>query len=429
MRITKSDNKPIISTVEVLILMVFLFLIAVSPKLLASESSRTNISGLELTIDDIICRNNLKTDCAFIVKKYYQKIGELVKPGEIEDAKLRLGTLRQFRNIRIVLEKSGQRGHVIVVIIVEEADQVQYNIASSYYGQNSEAISSDAFSTRFGVTDFNFMGAGKQLDLTFSTALSDTETKQPISDINGDYSARSESSNDNHQISLSYYDPHLFDSKKYYFDARLGYSQSNSDFSARVDHPTAPYQSEGELNAKASWFNVGVGKRFASSFYLALDASYVTSDVEGRPKDSDTQVSFGYGWDSRDDFVFPTSGSTFSTFVSGLNDSDSKSLSVRYQDNISLSNNKVFSYSLSNYFSYQKEIGTNGVFNPYGQVILSDIDSTHSEYGNFSGWKYFVSAPLKDSSLSDLRFGAAYVYQTDKLLLQFSLDYQSDWGE
>ncbi|PAJ74599.1 hypothetical protein CJF42_09775 [Pseudoalteromonas sp. NBT06-2] len=49
----------------------------------------------KLIIDDIKCTGNSTTDCDFITKKYYQKVGDVLNPDEIEDAKLRLGTLIQ----------------------------------------------------------------------------------------------------------------------------------------------------------------------------------------------------------------------------------------------------------------------------------------------------------------------------------------------
>jgi outer membrane protein assembly factor BamA len=430
MRRNKYENKPVIRTIEIVALMFTLFLVAASPGLLAADESNINLSSLNLTIDDIVCRNNENTRCSFIAKKYYQKVGELVEPDEIADAKLRLGTLRQFRDVRIVLEKGAKRGHVVVVIIVEEADQVQFNIATNYSGRNDENTRADRFNTSFGVTDFNFLGSGKQLDLNITSRFSDSKQKQTVGDITGNniIFISNDSESDNYSASLSYLDPHLFESEKYYFNARIAYDVSQSSGISTILHPDYSRRDEYRLDDKSSFLNLGFGKRFGRNSYLLLDAYTVRSRSDQLPTRSDSRVSFGYGWDSRDDFIFATTGSSFSAFVSGLNDSEYKSLSLNYQENIALSDEWVFNYSLGNSFAYVKGRGTDGVFNPYSTLTLSDIDSRDGKNGNFSGWKYSIQVPLKDTSIEDVGFGASYIVQTDKLLLRFSLFYQSDWG-
>ena len=69
-----------------------------------AESSTSSTQAV-LIIDDIICQGNENTDCDFITKKYYQKIGQVLDADEIADAQLRLGTLIQFKYISIHLEK------------------------------------------------------------------------------------------------------------------------------------------------------------------------------------------------------------------------------------------------------------------------------------------------------------------------------------
>ncbi|MFT4925874.1 MAG: hypothetical protein ACI8WB_001969, partial [Phenylobacterium sp.] len=115
-------------------------LLAVQPATaLANEqlSNGVNISGSPAwIIDDIVCEGNNTTDCDFITKKYYQHVGDVLDPNEIADARLRLGTLFQFKNVSTRLKKGAERGHVVVVFAVSEASNIQYDLGLGYrYGQ------------------------------------------------------------------------------------------------------------------------------------------------------------------------------------------------------------------------------------------------------------------------------------------------------
>ncbi|NQZ12483.1 MAG: hypothetical protein HRT35_35465, partial [Algicola sp.] len=79
-------------------------------------------------IDGITCEGNKNTECDFITKKYYQQIGDVLDAEEIADAKLRLGTMIQFKTVNTRLAKGKERGHVVVVFEVSEANHIQYEL-------------------------------------------------------------------------------------------------------------------------------------------------------------------------------------------------------------------------------------------------------------------------------------------------------------
>jgi len=75
----------------------------------------------ELVVQDIQCRGNVSTACSFIRGHLYLAVGGQLDEGEVEDAKLRLSALPNFKTVDIHLEKGSQKGRVIVVIDVTEA--------------------------------------------------------------------------------------------------------------------------------------------------------------------------------------------------------------------------------------------------------------------------------------------------------------------
>jgi len=154
----------------------------------STQVQANEVGTPELIIDDIKCTGNSTTDCDFITRKYYQKVGDVLNPDEIEDAKLRLGTLIQFKSTRIHLEKGSQRDYVVVVFDITEASNIQYDVGYRYEKKKErEKHGSCAYSSidRAGIclsgnrindsaghiwagkiTDFNFLGQGKELSFS-----------------------------------------------------------------------------------------------------------------------------------------------------------------------------------------------------------------------------------------------------------------------
>ena len=208
-----------------------------TPALFALETDEQT-STYHLIIDDIVCRGNEDTDCDFITKKYFQKVGDIVDPGEIADARLRLGTLQQFRDIRIILEKGRERGHVKVVFIVDEANQIQYNITTNFLSRDTQDLDTDRFGLSTGITNFNFLGKGKHLSLGINVSKSQLEQVLPdnFNILTGEFNSSYESDTSDQSISLSYYDPHLLDSKKYYLQTFISYLSSEQTSKSQFNY-------------------------------------------------------------------------------------------------------------------------------------------------------------------------------------------------
>jgi len=412
------------SIIELGIIAAFLLLIIISPTLLASEDNNNDVSSpYNLIIDDIICRDNKNTKCAFITKKYYQNIGDLVNPEEIADAKLRLGTLFQFRNVRIVLEKAEQRNHVVVVFIVKESEQVQYNVGLSYLGRKNDQIQSDKYSATVGVTDFNFLGTGKELGFSFlrGDSIVDLGITAVTIDENGQFVlSPARISQTSNQFGLSYYDPHLFDSKRYYLRSTIGYSRDSIEgiFSFIVN------------NLSTTTASLAFGKRFASHSYFELNSNYFDISGEVLPFEAENTINLVYGWDSRDDLLFPTKGSVFSAQLVNVTkeNRESRAIGFSFSDNIAFLDDKVFDYAITARVNSKTTPFIDRFTNTYSTFTLSDINSSGSKDGNYSGWKYRIKIPLQNTRAKDISYGVSYIHQTDTLIMQFSLDYTLEEG-
>ncbi len=376
----------------------------------AEESLDETVSAYRLMIDDIICRGNKNTQCSFITNKYFQRIGEYVDPEKIADARLRLGTLFQFRNIRILLEKSTEKNYVHVVFEVEEADHIQYSFHSSFGIDKSEVLSSgysfDIKSRNLGlsagVTNFNFLGTGKELNLDLN--LGSRKRESDYSNV-GSY----DSQNDWQSITLNYFDPHLFDTKQLYLNASINAYKSKYAYDLDV-------QSEDSYDGKIEYDNyqglISLGRRFWSNSFAELSVS----DIENVRT---SKVSISYGWDSRDDLIFPTTGNYFRSSLGGLNYTEFKDLRVKFASNHLISNDLVFSYQIDYYDTHDNRDWAFDVSNTEATITLSDIDSSGKTSGKYTGWKY----QLHGNDNNHFGGRVAYIHQTDELLIQFSLNY------
>jgi outer membrane protein assembly factor BamA len=394
---------------------IFLLLIAsfTSSFLFAQAPIAIENDGYKLVIDNIVCRGNENTQCEFITKKYYQNIGENVDPEEIADARLRLGTLQQFKNVDIVLEKADIRGHVSVIFVVDEAQHVQYNLRTSYARRDINDFYSDVFNQTVGVTDFNFLGSAKQL--SFNAVAN--YNKYPSSRF---YNLDQK----NYRAGLLYYDPHLSDSVDYFLSADLNYySFTRPDFVSYLDEEgNAHFGSESSQESHYS-FSMDIGRRFGSHSYVSFGAG-------GSKANSTTNFNIAYGWDSTDDKIFPTKGSIFHSEIAGFNDWGEAYFSLKYTKYSSFTSRYTFSYGIDEYINHSDDSRIKRAsFNPQLKLTLTDIDSSGSISGKYTGWRYHLSVPIRDIATKSVIFGLSYIHQTDKLIYDFSLSYQSDFGE
>ena len=248
-------------------------------------------SDAGLVVEDLRCRGNEGAPCNFILGHVYLAPGDPLDETELENAELRLATLRIFETVHIFLEKGSARGKAIVVVEVTESEPV---VTEMLLGASHRL---DAFRGVFAgrLTHQNLFGTGKTADASLVAVY-------PLN----------EPSEETYAASVRYADPHLFGSKRYFAIASASYVDSEFD----TDYGAF---------SRADVFRVGVtlGRRL-------WDFSYVTVGYAFRPRlhqvsgtwqrsgefevDEEANrhvMDFIYGWSSEDDLYFPTRGSSF----------------------------------------------------------------------------------------------------------------------
>jgi outer membrane protein assembly factor BamA len=253
-----------------------------------------------LVVQDIQCRGNISTACSFIRGHLYLAVGGKVDEGEVEDAKLRLSALPNFKSVDIHLEKGAQKGRVIVVIDVAEASP--FTLSTVLGTSLRDGAHVQTVAARFG--DHNLWGTGKALDLLVVGDIA-------LSNSAKDYATR-----------LEYFDPQLLGSKRYFVDTGLFYSRTavdsffgnsfNSGGNGGVD------VSFGRRFGSFSYATVGYRYLFNSEAdsgylnptsrhkYLAFDGNLTTLT-----ESSSRVLLLTYGRNSEDDAAFPTRGWMF----------------------------------------------------------------------------------------------------------------------
>lgn len=244
-----------------------------------------------LVIEDMQCRGNTLTSCDFILGHIYLSPGDAVDETEIQNAQLRLATLRTFESVGIRLERGSERGKAIVVVEVSEANP----ITSEWLLGASHRL--DAFRIPFvgRLTHQNLFGTGKIADFTVTAV---TPISGPTEEA---YAAE-----------LRYADPHFLGSKRYFAIASASYAN------ASIEGAYGEFQDADVLR-----FGVSVGRRIWDFSYLIVGygfrprlhvrSGHWTDDgvFELDEETSRHVMDFIYGWNSEDDLYFPTRGSTF----------------------------------------------------------------------------------------------------------------------
>ena len=243
-----------------------------------------------LVIEGMECRGNTSTSCAFILGYLYLAAGEPVDENEIQNAKLRLATLPNFKSVDVHLERGSARGHARIIVEVAEADAV---FSEFLFGASSQQSQARLLAgARIGHQ--NVFGSGKLVDLTVIG-------QEPLDNLD----SRGLS------LRLRYADPHLFDSKAYYLIAGLRHSYSEFRSGFRGDY------------FELSSVTLALGRRLWDFSYLSLGYEYddLSGYLSGQTFDSGLAlrtpadahiVNVLYGWNSEDDYYFPTHGSALS---------------------------------------------------------------------------------------------------------------------
>jgi outer membrane translocation and assembly module TamA len=246
----------------------------------------------ELQVQDIRCEGNQRVACDFIRGHLYLSPGDALDEDEIRNAELRLSALRYFGTVGIHLEKGAQRGAVIVVIdVTETSPLVMETVAGgSYRLENGRMLVGSRIAHQ------NLFGEGKLADLTAVAGV-------PISGPGRD---------EWYSVSLRYVDPLLFDSRRWFGIVNADWSK----FDYEDQYGNFAHREAFSLGATAGW-------RFADFSYLTARVSLWPSfeassgfwlrdgtfEVRGG-RNLDYSFEFAYGWNSEDDLLFPTQGST-----------------------------------------------------------------------------------------------------------------------
>ena len=245
-----------------------------------------------LQVQEIRCSGNANISCEFIRDHLYLRSGDRLDEEEIRNAELRLSALRNFDSVAIHLEKGAQRGQVIVVIDVTENSP----IAMEWVMGGSFRMDRQRVVTGSRIAHQNLFGEGKFADLTAVAGV-------PVGGLGH---------NETYDFVMRYADPLLFGSRRWYGIASVGWHKGDYED-----------QYGNFANLETAQLDLAAGWRFA-------DFSYLTSGITYRPglelsagfwrsdgvfetddgEDLDFSFNLTYGWNSEDDLLFPTQGST-----------------------------------------------------------------------------------------------------------------------
>lgn len=268
-----------IRTLAALVLLVT----AALPTLPAAAQST---SDAPLLIEQLECRGNATTSCAYILSYLYLSAGSEVDEEEIRNAKFRLSALPNFTSVRIFLEKGSARGKANVVVEVVEADPLFTETLVGLANNRASVLG-------FRIGHQNLFGAGERLELTASARIPVDSTVE----------------REAQQLRLQYVDPKLFDSDRWFFTAGIGYFRNR--FDSRFGDV---------FDTHETGIDFMVGRRLFDFSYLAVGYRYLVSgnyDFRIERLDGTTEVTaneyrnqflLDYGWNSEDDPDFPTQG-------------------------------------------------------------------------------------------------------------------------
>jgi outer membrane protein assembly factor BamA len=264
----------------------------------ACRLARGSEQDTKLIVQDIQCRGNVSTSCKFIRGHLYLQVGRLLDEDEVKDAKLRLSALPNFRSVDIHLEKGSEKGRVVVVIDVAEADSFTMALVLGTSFRRNTDIQTVA--ARF--SDHNLFGAGKILDLL----------------VVGD-AGISRSGGREYATRLGYFDPQLFGSNRYFLATGLFYSKTSYGFpgSGVLDNGGAGVDASlGRRFGSFSYATVGYRFIFNGYHYFfnsSLKTQYLAFDgnLTTLTDSSQRALLLTYGRNSEDDAAFPTRGWMF----------------------------------------------------------------------------------------------------------------------
>ncbi len=386
-------------------------------------------SASKLTIEAIECSGNKNTKCGFITKKYYQGVGDILDPDKIADARLRLGSLLQFKSIAVQLEKGSEKGRVIVVFAVQEMSHLQYGLGVSvlvydkdrHYIDLEESESGQIRKVSLSITDLNLFGTGKAL--SFNLAGLSTKYRTVRNNSRGNYYNYSRYSDEvdydhGYRGSLEYIDPHLFGSQDYFFNA---YFSHRSYYLGRsnliLSHDEANEIRKGsDSNLNQSRF--GLGRRIGKVSYIQLSVD---------PEDDFNDIS--YGWNTENDAVFPTEGSVFKISTSF----DLKDSFLYYRENYDINSGDVITFT-GRLLKVEGDKWEPDILDRSLSVRYTLLNSKNRSTGKYRGAYAQLTRSRKTYdwevlNSDDLSFEVGYSLQTDSTIFSFSFRFLESDGD
>jgi outer membrane translocation and assembly module TamA len=260
--------------------------LALAPALACAQTD----DSTPLIVEDIECRGNQATSCAFILDHLRLRPGVRLDEQEIASAKLRLATIPSLASVTIYLEKGSARGKARVIVQVTEGDAITKEWLAGLSARDSTLSQVFAGS----ISNQNLFGRGHILDFQlWGRVPIETPTRRELS-------AR-----------LEYVQPHLFDSRQY---LTMGVGRTDALWSSpNGNRFQTRYVSADILTGVRLWdfsyLSVGYIRRADMDVHWRWrieDGSFASLDRIA------TNVPFlVYGWNTEDDAYFPTRGSRF----------------------------------------------------------------------------------------------------------------------
>lgn len=249
-----------------------------------------------LIVEDIRCKGNALTRCAFIRGFLHLSPGDALSEEEIQNAKLRLSSLPDFASVRIYLDKGSAKGQAIVIIEVVEADRIDNQISAG----TSSRLSSLYQTVEGRVAERDVFGTRGTVNL-------DVEGIAPIDGPthHGIYTR------------LQFAAPTLLDSNRYFLISGLTYQNTVIDYPYEASDKTDQFDidlSVGRRLFDYSYVTVGYLERLVSRS-VSVSQSRGTSGLFSTNSNPNNNKGWalGYGWNSEDDPYFPTHGSRLSS--------------------------------------------------------------------------------------------------------------------
>lgn len=280
-----------------------------------------------LVVQEVRCQGNTSTTCQFIAGHLYLSSGDEINEEEIQNAKMRLSSLSNFKFVDVHLEKGSEKGKAVVVIEVVEGSP--FTKEFSFGTSLKDSSLSQRLAGR--VSHQNLFGSGKVLDLEVGGRLPlNVPTRR-------DFSTR-----------IQFVDPNLFGSEKYFFITGLSYQsafQKDEDGDSKSEKQLGADVAIGRRISDHSYFTFGYQFRPISKTKRQYTLDGATYRHEG---DSYNKViSIGYGWNSEDDPYFPTKGARLNTTFSWSMDGDRSDIvkvGIAYRKNWSTANNSIWTF-------------------------------------------------------------------------------------